>query len=270
VPVNVGLFQNIKAVAWNVGTKFVTIQTRQTQAGSLFGTSTLFNLPGSTVAIDLSAPGDVVRSLGNPPKEYVHKVDPLITSEDLEVLATTCNGFVIVNIKTATNFLPPDKKFQFKVSIPEVGRTQFFPGGTIYWLWGDQIGATSFAENLAHPYTTGDPFSGYPITDPRSIMFLPRPFGSEADRAPYLSVGGGDFHAFDEAFGGGTFTQDGSYRVDIATYNHRKTFPLDANRQPLWNTAEAVSAGARNISGHGLGGFNITVTIDPNLTVHIV
>lgn len=266
--VKIGPFQNIKSVGWNVGSKFVTIQTRQTQAGEIFGTSTLTNLPGSASPLDLSAPGDVVRSIGDPPKEYVHKVDPYINIEDLETLNATCNGFVIANIKAATNLLPPDKTFQFNISIPQVGRRQNFPGGVMYWMWGDQLGATSYSENVAHPYTTGDPFSAYPSNDPRSIMFLPKLFGSATDRDRYLNVGGGAFHPFDESFPGGFFDQTGSYRVDVLTYNNRKTFPLNSHREPLWNTGEAVGSDARNRSGI-VGPSTITVKVLADLSVHI-
>ena len=57
-----------------------------------------------------------------------------------------------------------------------------------YWLWDNSF-ASSFEEALLTPLTTGDPFSPFPPTDPRSVMTLPRAFSSAADRAPYLALG---------------------------------------------------------------------------------
>ena len=44
-----------------------------------------------------------------------------------------------------------------------------------YWLWDNSF-ASSFEEALLNPLTTGDPFSPFPPTDPRSVMTLPRGF----------------------------------------------------------------------------------------------
>jgi len=57
-----------------------------------------------------------------------------------------------------------------------------------YWLWDNSF-ASSFEQALLNPMTTGDSFSPFPPTDPRSVMTLPRGFSSAAARAPYLELG---------------------------------------------------------------------------------
>jgi hypothetical protein len=57
-----------------------------------------------------------------------------------------------------------------------------------YWLWDNSF-SSSFEEALLNPITTGDPFSPFPPTDPRSVMTLPRAFSSAAERARYLALG---------------------------------------------------------------------------------
>ena len=130
--------------------------------------------------------------------------------------------------------LPPDaQSFSFEISCPAGGQETITE--TFYWLW-DSLWASSLDDNLAHPYTTGDPFSPYPPTDPRSVMTVPRAFSTAAEADAYAAIMSPfGFMMVEARTETQTFSNALSWNTRISTYRRKVDFPLGEGVMPGWD-----------------------------------
>lgn len=163
--------------------------------------------------------------------------------------------------------------YLYDPSVSETGNT----GGTLDW-------------GLTHPYTTGDPFSPYPPSDPLSVMTIPCGYGEafEADRRAAVMH---QFHNPTQflqvqvvSFGFTTFNPTRWY-ARLSTYKkEKKNFPLGLGGplpvlldevftpQPGWDVDTDVNRVGKVLDTEDLPhtAKTLTFTIKKDLTCKVV
>lgn len=200
-PVHVGGYWQIVNVGWggpNIGVIALdfSINTRG------FPTFTIsdFPFPGGNYSLfqDSIKVGDGIGNPGvvNPVSQemrkhlYAWQFTPTKAGPNSDFICTG-EALVFFNLSKiifdAVRSDPSRKDVTLCIVDAPAGGTEIHDSVT-YWLWDNSF-ASSFEQALLNPLTTGDPFSPFPPTDPRSVMTLPRGFSSAAARAPYLELG---------------------------------------------------------------------------------
>lgn len=117
------------------------------------------------------------------------------------------------------------------------------PAGTIethedpaYWLWDDTFGATSLEENLANPFTTGDPLVG-----PSAVMTVPRAFEDSASRDAYLALGVTSWHGANtiETTQG---NNEVAWETTLTSWSRKKNFPVVSTEESSTLTTAGETA----------------------------
>lgn len=184
-----------------------------------------------------------------------------------------CTGKALLFFNCGKIFarLPRDdketKSFSFKIKTPAGGIESHTD--TFYWLW-DSLWASSLDDNLAHPYTTGDPFSPYPPTDPRSIMTIPHAFSDPAEAARYQAVMSPVGFMQVEARTETITTRNGlNWNTELTTYSRKINFPVgEGTATPNWTVEgkerqrDQVGDAANQGSGDSLAAVTLKCTID--------
>lgn len=131
----------------------------------LFGT--LYNLFTSTIEI-----GDLVHTLSRtasgPSGDFVNA------------------GSISLSLDVSKSFVAhPPAPLKVQAYTPAAANTNFT--GTIYWVY-NFVTQGSLANAKNHPFTTGDPFTIYPLDDPRSNCTIPLAFNNSAAQANYIAA----------------------------------------------------------------------------------
>jgi hypothetical protein len=157
------------------------------------------------------------------------------------------------------------QSFSFKIRTPAGGTESH--SDIAYWLW-DSLWASSLDDNLAHPYTTGDPFGG-----PFSIMTIPRAFSTAAEAASYQAVmSPAGFMQVEARTETQTFNNGLSWTTSLTTYSRKVNFPVgEGSATPNWavegqeRQRDQVGDAANQGSAGSLAAATLKYTIDRRL-----
>ena len=157
------------------------------------------------------------------------------------------------------------QSFSFKIRTPAGGIESH--SDVFYWLW-DSLWSSSLDDNLAHPYTTGDPFVG-----PFSIMTIPRAFSTASEAASYQAVMSPAGFMQVEARTETQTTRNGlTWNTSLTTYSRKINFPVgEGSATPNWTVegkeSQRDTAGdaANQGSADALAAVTLKYTIDRKL-----
>jgi hypothetical protein len=234
-------FKNPKRINWGGG-GWLEIQYSQFQeelgTGPIAGYGDLvLHLPWTATPLNLSAAGEINLSYTPPGGVLVpvlHKNEIFTDSNHFQSLL---QGFCYINM-TAVRPFAVAGKFHLEVDTPACGFSTSF-SGVDSGVFDSRFG--TYENNLAHPFTTGNPLSPYPPTDPRSVMIVPHPCSLEDANWYVENVISPPFAIYERPF---THREDddGSWEMLLKTYKKKPAFTTDAENIPTFDETTRAHA----------------------------